>query len=372
MTDNITQPLIVLPTKVRRTYRGGYLIERWHGETELGDSDRPEEWLASITKAINPGFPLIENEGLSEILLNGEKKLLREAIAAAPEELLGINHVKQYGQELGVLVKLIDSAERLSIQVHPDKPFAKRYFHSDYGKTECWHILETRWVNGQEPYLLIGFKPGVTKEYWQKLYAEQDVEAMLACLNKVIPRPGDTFLISGGQPHAIGPGCFLLEIQEPTDYTLRSERTMQDGTLIPEQLIHQGLGEELLMDCFHYEGMTGEQLDACCRVESQITSFSEAEYCTLLIGADTTPCFTMQQICCQRIQDFYPAGASILIVLEGRGEIRWKESSIPLKKGSQIFLPAGVRHFALCGEGGLNCIRCYPPGTVPDVPTCKQ
>ena len=52
---------------------------------------------------------------------------------------------------LGVLTKLIDSAERLTLQVHPDKPTALRLFQSQYGKTECWHILSGHPVNGEEP-----------------------------------------------------------------------------------------------------------------------------------------------------------------------------------------------------------------------------
>ena len=44
---------------------------------------------------------------------------------------------------------------------------------------------------------------------------------MLDCLHKFEVNKGDTFLIEGGIPHAIGAGCFLVEVQEPTDYTIR-------------------------------------------------------------------------------------------------------------------------------------------------------
>ncbi|EFH79667.1 type I phosphomannose isomerase catalytic subunit [Ktedonobacter racemifer] len=368
MANTFSQPLEVLPTRVRRTYRGGSLIDRWHGVPNADDSDRPEEWLASVTRAVNPGFPPIENEGLSRVQFGGKEQLLLDVFEAAEEAMLGSKHIKQYGRQLGMLAKLIDSSERLSIQVHPDKPFAKRYFHSDYGKTECWYILGTRRGNGQEPYLLMGFRPGITKEYWHKLYVEQDIEGMVACLNKVTPKPGDTFFIPGGLPHAIGPGCFLLEIQEPTDYTLRSECTRQDGTPIPEQLIHQGLGEKLLMECFHYVGMTEEQLDARCRLQPKTLFYSMDGSCTLLVGEDVTPCFSIQRIICNQVLDFKPTGASILVVLEGEGELLFNQTGIALVKGSRFFLPAGVKHFTLHGKPQLDCIRCYPPGAVLDVP----
>ena len=63
---------------------------------------------------------------------------------------------------LGVLTKLIDSAERLTLQVHPDKPTALRLFQSQYGKTECWHILSGHPVNGEEPCIYYGFQPDMT------------------------------------------------------------------------------------------------------------------------------------------------------------------------------------------------------------------
>ena len=52
--------------------------------------------------------------------------------------MLGRKHVEQYDTQLGVLVKIIDAAERLTVQVHPNRKQAKQLFESDYGKTECW------------------------------------------------------------------------------------------------------------------------------------------------------------------------------------------------------------------------------------------
>ena len=62
-----------------------------------------------------------------------------------------------------MLTKLIDSAERLTLQVHPDKPTALRLFQSQYGKTECWHILSGHPVNGEEPCIYYGFQPDMTR-----------------------------------------------------------------------------------------------------------------------------------------------------------------------------------------------------------------
>lgn len=95
-------PLKVYPTRVRRTYRGGKNLDFWHGVQSGSDGDMPEEWLASVTEAINPGFPLIEKEGLSAIAVaeyfGAEKQqiLLRDLIAQEPEALLGREHYRKY------------------------------------------------------------------------------------------------------------------------------------------------------------------------------------------------------------------------------------------------------------------------------------
>jgi len=47
-------------------------------------------------------------------------------------------------------------------------------------------------------------------------------------------------MIYGGVPHAIGSGCFLMEVQEPTDYTMRVEKMTPGGMTMSDELIHQG------------------------------------------------------------------------------------------------------------------------------------
>ncbi len=88
-------------------------------------------------------------------------------------------------EPLPVLVKLLDSYSRLMIQVHPDDARAAKYFHSDKGKAESWHILGTRTIHGEEPYVYLGFKKGITKEKWRLLYEKQDVKGMEECLHKI-------------------------------------------------------------------------------------------------------------------------------------------------------------------------------------------
>ena len=94
-------------------------------------------------------------EGLS--VVEGTDISLAQLIDENPEEILGKKHYARYGNKLGVLVKLIDSAERLTIQVHPTREKARALFDSQFGKTECWHILGGREVNGEKPCIYIPY-----------------------------------------------------------------------------------------------------------------------------------------------------------------------------------------------------------------------
>jgi mannose-6-phosphate isomerase len=150
LKDYAGQPLHLQPNRVWRPFRGGLLLDRWQNRTPPQDGPKAEEWVASTLEARNPRpFP---GGGLSWVDLPGEKRTpLRELLAAAPEAFLGTAHFRKYGLSLAILVKVLDSASRLMIQVHPDRRFAKAILASDFGKTEAWAILGGRVINGEAP-----------------------------------------------------------------------------------------------------------------------------------------------------------------------------------------------------------------------------
>ncbi len=355
------RPLLLNSTRVRRTYSGGKVLEAWQGRENPTDGNKPEEWIASVVEARNPGFEKIENEGLSTINPN---VTLKEVIGSQPMLFLGNKHYSKYGENTAVLVKLIDSLERLTIQVHPDKRFAKEVFSSDFGKTEAWYILGGRIDSIEEPYLLFGFKPGVTRGQWNDIFKRQDIPAMIECLHKIKPQPGDVYLIEGGVPHAIGPGCFLVEVQEPTDYTLRTEMTTPAGLKISELLIHQGAGFERMMDCFHYEGLTLEQTMDRWKVKPEVLRSEDGGIEKILIGYRQTKCFRMNEIEVSGRYEWNTGDEfSVLLVVSGEGTILWEEAEKVIKKSDQLFLPASLGLVALQNKGKspMKVLRCLPP-----------
>ena len=117
-------------------------------------------------------------------------------------------------EKLPYLIKLIDTSDYLSVQVHPDESYAKQHENSQ-GKTECWLILDA--APGAGIYL--GFKPGVEKEKFEKAIRSQ--EDLTPFLRFFPVKRGDFFFVPAGSVHAIGKDVFLAEVQESSGITYR-------------------------------------------------------------------------------------------------------------------------------------------------------
>lgn len=363
---NCNHPFKLHANRVWRTYRGGKLIDELQGVVEPEDSQFPEEWVASIVSARNPGREDIEDEGLSKLVpQNGKSLTLKHLLESDPVGFLGKEHANIYGANTGVLVKLLDSSERLTIQVHPDINTAAKLFDSRFGKTEAWFVLAGREINGEPPYILLGFKPGVTREKWEQLFWNQDTEAMIECLHKFYIKTGQVYLIQGGTPHAIGPGCFLLEIQEPTDYTIRIERKTPAGLDIPDVLCHQGVGFKKMFECFIYETLSREEVLKRWLLKPDICRLTDGGYQSALISSKDTACFSVDLIevtCSFALVD--KSLFSIIIVISGGGYISWGNEKIDISPGEEIFVPASAVGliFHRLSIDPLVFVRCFGPG----------
>lgn len=354
-------PLLLEPAAAWRTYLGGKLLAELHGQAGA-DGHFPEEWIMSLVSARNAGREANLNEGLS-YLASGSTVSLKSVVEHDPGALLGAAHAKKYGATTGVLVKLIDSAERLTIQVHPDKQKARELFNSAYGKTECWHILGGRETAGESPCIYFGFRPGVTRARWKALFDAQDIAGMLDCLHRFAVQAGDTVLIEGGIPHAIGAGCFLAEIQEPTDYTIRTERTTPSGFPVADEMCHQGLGFERMYDCFHYDGHSEAETRARWFLTPR-AAVQSGGVITTLCGYDNTPLFAME-LAEVTGSVTLPASDTFsgLYLLAGEGRLFANSKDCALAAGQQYFVPPAAGALTLQSEGKtpLRVLHCFGP-----------
>ncbi|HET9571222.1 MAG TPA: type I phosphomannose isomerase catalytic subunit [Bacteroidales bacterium] len=352
-------PLKQRSNRVWRTYRGGLLIDSWKGNKVCEDGDTPEEWVASTIIARGNDRP--PTEGLTVIELADGYAFLKDMIESNKEAFLGKRIASEYG-DTALLIKMLDSCERLSIQVHPDKEFAFNFLGSQFGKTEGWYVLGGRTVLNEESYVLFGFKEGVDKQKWSQLFHDQDIDGMINSLHKVYVKPGDVFIINGGVPHAIGSGCFLLEIQEPTDYTMRVEKTTQNGSSINDMLVHQGVGEERMLDCFHYDSYSYEETMRRWKIDPKVVSKSMDFQLRALIDSDHTHCFSLHELVVYTRTTTQPNDAFfVAVVYAGKGSITTSAIKMDIKAGDEFFIPASLGQMEWEAEETLRVLLCYPP-----------
>ena len=355
-------PLKMQPNRVWRIYLGGKLLDEFCGAEQGKDSYYPEDWLASLVQANNlPREGKPEKEGLSR---TEDGDYLCDVLAKDPEGYFGARHLESLGQNLGILVKFLDSAERLPIQVHPDKQKAREFFCSDFGKTEAWYILGGREIDGEEPYILLGFKPGITRETWQSYFDAQDIDAMANSLHRIPVKPGEMYLVQGGTPHAIGSGVLLLEIQEPTDYTISVERQTPQGEVLNEYMLHQGIGFDRMMQCFHYQGMSESEILSNFKCEPVCLQQNDDVRVDSLIDYTRTKAFALKRIeVYGRYLHQSQESPSLLVAASGRATWSCGTNEGRLDRGEVLFLPANMQDFTVrCeGEKPLVMLECLPP-----------
>jgi mannose-6-phosphate isomerase class I len=185
--DNLTPP-------TRTPWGGEQILTRYKDGLDVPpEGVVGESWEVSV----EPSFPS---------RFNDDNALLTDAIAANPIDWLGRDVASHYGGQTPLLIKLLDSADNLSVQVHPadgDPALSP----DESGKPEAWVILDAQPGAG----LYLGFCDGVTREDVAACLAAQG--ALDTLMNFVPVSSGDAFVIAAGTPHAIGAGITLVEPQ---------------------------------------------------------------------------------------------------------------------------------------------------------------
>jgi len=131
------------------------------------------------------------------------------------EALLGRVPVGRTGTRFPLLIKLLDAADWLSVQVHPNDEEAVRLEGAgQFGKTEAWHIIEA----APDAQIICGLRPGTTRESFAQAMRDGTVSELSRYLGVTA---GDTVFIGAGTVHALGPGLLLYEVQQTSDITYR-------------------------------------------------------------------------------------------------------------------------------------------------------
>ncbi len=339
--DMRNQPLFFEKNRVSRVYTGGKLFSDFLGD-DSEDGFYPEEWIASAVRAMNKEKKG-EKEGVSK--LRDREIYFDELLAANPMEMLGTK------EKMRILVKFLDSAIRLPAQAHPDKEFSRKYFHSEYGKTESWIILGVR----ENAKIFFGFKDGVDEKAFRQAIedSERDKNAMENLMRGITPKVGDVFLVPAKTVHAIGAGCLILEIQEPTDFTIQPERWCGDYKLSDEEM-YLGLSPDDAVKCFSFDSSSE------ARITPKAQKLGENVVLERLIDESLTSCFVINRIKCDGgsypldIQDSF----GVYIVTGGEGELLGEGYRSRIKQGDYFFMPYSAMGKYKIG-GRIEFVECY-------------
>ncbi len=195
---------------------GGRKLESLYGKPLPAGKPIGEAWLISD----HPRHTSVVSSGPFE------GHTLRTLVESDPQAILGSRPTLTRHGLFPLLLKLLDSTDYLSIQVHPDDAQAERHGESFGGKTEMWHVLSS----SASSEVICGLAEGVTREDLQAAIKEGNVSDRLAHLQVA---PGSSVFLPAGTVHAIGKDIVLAEIQQNSDITYRLYdwgRLQADGT----------------------------------------------------------------------------------------------------------------------------------------------
>jgi mannose-6-phosphate isomerase len=329
-----------LPANTPRSfYRGAGRISRFRGIGAADDPYFPEDWIASTTSR-HGAAPA----GLTTL---PDGRSLAEAIAGDPLWWLGEQHVAEHGADPAILVKLLDAGERLPLHVHPDRRFAADHLASPYGKTEAWVIVSAE----PDAAVHLGFSRDVEPGELARWVADQRIDEMLAATNRVPVRAGDAIVCPAGLPHAIGAGILLVEVQEPTDFSvlLEWEGFDIDGPAAG----HLGLGYDQALGCVDRSGCGTERL-----VELRRSAAGTRPGVRRLFPEVADEFFAAERLRPDPDSVLEPA-YSVVVITAGDGYLASENGSpVPVKTGDTLLIPYAAGWCTLRGD--VSAVRCKP------------
>lgn len=191
------------------TFKPLYMQRIWGGRNleTIYHRDLPDPH-----SAYGEAWEIVDREDAQSIVCDGQfaGKSLHELWQNHRQEIFGIDVIEN--TRFPILIKILDSSDDLSIQVHPPAHLAKQF--NGEPKTEMWYIAKAR--PGSKLY--IGLKQGVTRESFEQAIAEGTVADVV---HSITPDHGDFIFIESGRIHAIGAGFLIHEIQQNSDTTYR-------------------------------------------------------------------------------------------------------------------------------------------------------
>jgi mannose-6-phosphate isomerase len=347
------RPVLLPPNVIDHFYLGGRRLADLRG-VDLPSRQRPEEWVAAtVHRADDAGVgpSRLADGGLLADLVAAERAGWTGSDTGAP----GTGPA-----DTGLLVKLLDAGQRLPVHVHPTRGFARDHLHSCYGKTEAWHVLA---VEGDDPAVWVGWRTDVDPIELASRIEVQDSDWMLARMNKITVRPGDGIVVPAGEPHATGAGVFVVEVQEPTDFSILLEWSVTTTT---RDESHLGLGFDVALGAVDHRATSASAL---ADLQHHVDPGERSDVLLSALSRPADPFFRLHLAVPHRAAVAVEEGFAVVLVIDGRGQLGWtaatEPDSEPIERGQAWAVPAGVGDWSVSGE--VRAVVCRPSVTWPQV-----
>jgi mannose-6-phosphate isomerase len=340
------RPQLLDDNRVPVYYAGGRRIDRFRGLPE-GDGG-PEDWVASVSALLAairpPGAPA--DVGVSRL---PDGTSLADAVTADPDRWVGPAAARLPRGETGLLVKLLDAGERLPVHWHPDRDFARAHLGSPFGKSEGWIVLEA------EPgaCVWLGFARDVERGEAMAWLRDGAVGDWLDAMLRLPVAAGDVLWVPAGTPHAIGPGVLIVELQEPTSFSILAE---YEGFGLDPQQATLGLGWETALSALDSRAADAEP-GGRLRAAGRVVDDGPAGRVVGLFGDEAGPYFAAERVACRGSLTLPGDGFRVVVVTGGSGTA----GDVDVAAGATLVVPHAAGPLAL--SGALELIVCRGPGS---------
>ncbi|TKJ46352.1 hypothetical protein CEE35_00010 [Candidatus Aerophobetes bacterium Ae_b3b] len=343
-----------------------------------------ERWLASVTRADNPGAP--EDEGLSYIVLNNKKIiLLKDAIEVKGNLILGKETMERYGG-WKILTKFFDNLGPIPHHLHQDNEEASLVGRE--GKPEAYYFPpQLNFIENRFPYTYFGLEPGTTKKDIKRClerWNEGD-NGILNYTRAYKIQPGTGWFVPPGILHAPG-SLVTYEVQWASD-VFAMFQSLLEGRPVPWDLLvkdvpperHQDL--DFIIDTIDWPANVDERFKENHYLEPVPVANRKSEgYQERWIVYGTKDLFSAKELIVSAgnnvtIKD---NGAYGLVVVQGHGTVGKLAVESPTMiryrdlTHDELFvsLEAARNGVTITNNGHENLVvlKHFGPGTNPDAP----
>ena len=300
----------------------------------------PFKGISPEVSGIGESWEISHVEGNYSVVASGplEGWDIDKLIRTYGAQLLGKQVIERFGTTFPLLIKFIDAADDLSIQVHPNDELARQR-HNSFGKTEMWYVVKA--TGGASLY------SGFSQEIGAGEYVERVANNNLTdVLQRYEVKAGDSFYLPAGRVHAIGKGCFIAEIQQTSNITYRIYDYNRKGADGKGRELHTGLAK----DAIDFRVFPDYRTAYTPQKDTPVT-LADNKYFTVHLMDMSHGCS----------RDFHSLDSFVIyICLEGRctlGDDRG--NSLELAQGQTVLLPATTEYVTILPAPQTKLLEAY-------------